>query len=446
MSGDAVRNGQQAVLAVDAIALLDALGVDQAIVAGFDWGARTANVMAALWPERCRAMVSVSGYLIGSQAAGQAPLPPDAERAWWYQYYFATERGRAGYAANRDDFARLIWRSASPAWRFDDATFERSAAAFDNPDHVAVVIHNYRWRIGLAAGEPELDALEQRLAAFPAISVPTITLEGDANGAPHPEPAAYASPVHRQVRAPDTHRRHRPQPAAGGAARLRPRDRRGRRLRLIREERAEMTSETTTTTAGATAEEKISQLRELFADAPEVGKKALENVLGQLKAQASQKPPPPVQSAGRVGSRLGKVSELTIIVPFAPGGAQRLRAFLKLFGGNLAGADDVGTVHDMRFVFLDNDTRMLFATAYDGDWDAYIDDFATKIPDFLDIIDSAWEGWPGIRSPQAKDYLAKYQVTAEGWYVANDLTVAETRRLRRIGQAADQFLDAVGDQ
>ena len=205
-----------------------------------------------------------------------------------------------------------------------------------------------------------------------------------------------------------------------------------------------MTSETTTTTAGATVEEKISQLRELFADAPEVGKKALENVLGQLTSQASQKPP--VQSAGRVGSRLGKVSELTIIVPFAPDGAQRLRAFLKLFGGNLAGADDVGTVHDMRFVFLDNDTRMLFATAYDGDWDAYIDDFATKIPDFLDIIDSAWEGWPGIRSPQAKDYLAKYQVTAEGWYVANDLTVAETRRLRRIGQAADQFLDAIGDE
>jgi pimeloyl-ACP methyl ester carboxylesterase len=192
-SGDAVRNGQQAVLAVDAIALLDALGVDQAIVAGFDWGARTANVMAALWPERCRAMVSVSGYLIGSQAAGQAPLSPEAERSWWYQYYFATERGRAGYAANRRDFARLIWRSASPAWSFDDATFERSAAAFDNPDHVAIVIHNYRWRIGLAVGEPELDALEQRLAAFPPISVPTITLEGDANGAPHPEPAAYAT-------------------------------------------------------------------------------------------------------------------------------------------------------------------------------------------------------------------------------------------------------------
>jgi hypothetical protein len=206
-----------------------------------------------------------------------------------------------------------------------------------------------------------------------------------------------------------------------------------------------MTTETTTTATGATAEEKVRQLRELFADAPEVGRKALENVLGQLTSQASQKPPPPVQSAGRAGSRLGKVSELTIIVPFAPGGAQRLRAFLRLFGGNLAGADDVGTVHDMRFVFLDNDTRMLFATAYDGDWDAYIDDFATKIPDFLDIIDSAWEGWPGIRSPEAKDYLAKYQVTAEGWYVANDLTVAETRRLKRIGQAADQFLDAIGD-
>ena len=204
---------------------------------------------------------------------------------------------------------------------------------------------------------------------------------------------------------------------------------------------------TTDTSAAATmtAAEKISQLRELFADAPEVGKKALETVLSRLASDASTAPPPPVQSAGRVGSRLGKVSELTIIVPFAPGGAQRLRAFLQLFGGNLAGADDVGTVHDMRFVFLDNDTRMLFATAYDGDWDAYIDDFAAKIPDFLDIIDSAWADWPGIRSPQAKDYLAKYQVTAEGWYVANDLTVAETRRLQRIGQAVDQFLDTIGD-
>ena len=192
-SDDAARNGQQCVMAVDAITLLDALGAGEAIVAGFDWGARTANVMAALWPERCRAMVSVSGYLIGSQQAGRAPLAPDAERNWWYQYYFATERGQAGYAAYRRDFARLIWRSASPAWRFDDATFERSAAAFDNPDHVAVVIHNYRWRIGLAAGAPELDGLEQRLATFPPISVPTITLEGDANGAPHPDPATYAT-------------------------------------------------------------------------------------------------------------------------------------------------------------------------------------------------------------------------------------------------------------
>ena len=194
----------------------------------------------------------------------------------------------------------------------------------------------------------------------------------------------------------------------------------------------------------ADVERKIQKMRELFADAPEVGKAALKNVLQRLKSDASLKPPPPVESAGRAGSRLGKVSELTIIVPFAPGGAARLRAFLQLFGGNLAGADDVGTVHDMRFVFLDNDTRMLFATAYDGDWDAYIDDFATKIPDFLDIIDSAWEGWPGIRSPEAKDYLARHQVTAEGWYVANDLTVAETRRLRRIGQAVEELLDKIG--
>jgi hypothetical protein len=193
------------------------------------------------------------------------------------------------------------------------------------------------------------------------------------------------------------------------------------------------------------AQQKIQKLHELFADAPEVGKVALKNVLQRLPTDSSTKPPPPVQSAGRTGSRLGKVSELTIIVPFAPGGAARLRAFLRLFGGNLGGADDVGTVHDMRFVFLDNDTRMLFATAYDGDWDAYIDDFATKIPDFLDIIDSAWLDWPGIRSPEAKDYLAKYQVTAEGWYVANDLTVAETRRLKKIGEAVDEFLDKVSD-
>ncbi len=205
-----------------------------------------------------------------------------------------------------------------------------------------------------------------------------------------------------------------------------------------------MTTQTQTAPQSDSGAQKIRELRELFADAPEVGKKALENVLHELTAQVSQTPPPPIESAGRAGSRLGKVSELTLIVPLAPGGAKRLRAFLQLLGGNLNGADKVGTVHDMRFVFLDNDTKMLFATAYDGEWDAYIDDFATKIPDYLDIVDSAWEGWPGIRSPEVKDYLAKYQVTAEGWFVANpDLTVAETRRLKRVGTAVDEFLDKI---
>jgi len=195
-----------------------------------------------------------------------------------------------------------------------------------------------------------------------------------------------------------------------------------------------------------TIEEKIAKLRELFADAPDVGKQALENALKELTSQASETPPPAITSAGRVGARLGKVSELTMVVPLAPGGADRLRAFLKLLGGNLAGADKVGSVHDMRFVFIDNDTRMIFATTFDGDWDPYIDDFVTKIPDYLDIIDSAWEGWPGIRSPEAKDYLAKHQITAEGWYVGNDLTVAETRRLQRLGAAVDEFLDKIGDE
>jgi pimeloyl-ACP methyl ester carboxylesterase len=185
------RNGQQSVLGVDAIALMDALGIDQAILAGFDWGARTANVVAALWPGRCKAMVSVSGYLIGSQQASKAPLPPPAELAWWYLFYFATERGRAGYATYRREFAKLIWQSASPRWNFDDATFNRSAAAFDNEDHVAIVIHNYRWRIGAAAGEALYDDLEKQLASSPVITVPTITLEGDANGAPHPDPGTY---------------------------------------------------------------------------------------------------------------------------------------------------------------------------------------------------------------------------------------------------------------
>jgi pimeloyl-ACP methyl ester carboxylesterase len=187
-----LRNGQQSVIAVDTIALMDALGIDKAIVAGFDWGARAAGIVAALWPERCRALVSVSGYLIGSQAIGRLPLPPQAELQWWYQYYFATERGRAGYEKYRTEFAKLIWRTASPEWNFDDAAFDRSAASFDNPDHVDIVIHNYRWRLGLADGEAEYDELEHRLAEGPDITVPTITLEGDANGAPHPDPSAYA--------------------------------------------------------------------------------------------------------------------------------------------------------------------------------------------------------------------------------------------------------------
>jgi pimeloyl-ACP methyl ester carboxylesterase len=193
LSGATARNGEQAVLAVDALALLDALGIETAVVAGFDWGARTADIIAALWPERVSGLVSVSGYLIGSQDVGRVPLPPQAELQWWYQYYFATERGRAGYDRYRREFARLIWRTASPKWSFDDAAFERSAASFDNPDHVAIVVDNYRWRIGLSKGEPQYLDLEKRLAEAPVITVPTVTLEGDANGAPHPDPSAYAA-------------------------------------------------------------------------------------------------------------------------------------------------------------------------------------------------------------------------------------------------------------
>jgi pimeloyl-ACP methyl ester carboxylesterase len=192
LSTDAFRNGQPSALAVDVIALMDALRIEKAILAGFDWGARTANIVAALWPERSKAMVSVSGYLIGSQEAGKMPLPPKAEFEWWYQFYFATERGRIGYDKYRKEFSKLIWQLASPKWEFDDATFDRSAASFDNPDHVAIVIHNYRWRMALADGEAKYDELERRLAEFPVIAVPTITLEGDANGAPHPDPSAYA--------------------------------------------------------------------------------------------------------------------------------------------------------------------------------------------------------------------------------------------------------------
>jgi pimeloyl-ACP methyl ester carboxylesterase len=192
LSNETIRNAQQSAIAVDTIALMDALGIEKAIIGGCDWGARTANIVAALWPERCKAMVSVSGYLIGSQQLGRMPLPPEAELQWWYQYYFATDRGRDGYAKYTRDFAKLIWQLASPKWVFDEATFDRSAAAFDNPDHVAIVIHNYRWRLGLAKTESEYDHLEKKLAGSPTIGVPTITLEGDANGAPHPDPSAYA--------------------------------------------------------------------------------------------------------------------------------------------------------------------------------------------------------------------------------------------------------------
>src|SRR5262247_4105705 len=208
-----------------------------------------------------------------------------------------------------------------------------------------------------------------------------------------------------------------------------------------------MATQTQTRTApkqDQTVEGKVQQLRRLYADAPQYAKTALENSLAELTSFGST-PRARVESAGRTGSRQGKVSELTMIAPFAPGGAARLRALLQLRDGSFDDTDRVGTVHDMRFVFLDNDTKLLFATAYDGDWDAYIDDFATRIPDYLDVMNAGWEGWPGIRSPEAKDYLAKHQVTAEGWYVANDLTVAETRRLRRIGEAVDEFLDKVAD-
>jgi pimeloyl-ACP methyl ester carboxylesterase len=192
LSGETFRNGQPSAVAVDTIALMDALKIEKATLAGFDWGARTGDIIAALWPERCKALVSVSGYLIGGQESGKTPLPPKAELQWWYQFYFATERGRAGYDKYRKEFSKLIWQIASPKWNFDDATFDRSAAAFDNPDHVAIVIHNYRWRLGLAEGEAKYADLDKRLAESPVITVPTITMEGDANGAPHVDPSAYA--------------------------------------------------------------------------------------------------------------------------------------------------------------------------------------------------------------------------------------------------------------
>jgi len=193
ISNETPRNGQPSAIAQDIVSFMDALKISKAVIGGCDWGARTANIIAALWPERCKAHVSVSGYLIGSQAAGKRPLPPSAELQWWYQFYFATDRGREGYEKNRREFAKLIWRLASPKWNFDDATFHRTASAFDNPDHVSIVVHNYRWRLGLAEGERKFDEFEKMLSLGPTISVPTITLEGDANGAPHPDPKAYAA-------------------------------------------------------------------------------------------------------------------------------------------------------------------------------------------------------------------------------------------------------------
>ena len=233
LSPETIRNGQQAVVAVDVIALMDALKIEQAVVGGCDWGARTADVIAALWPERCQALVSVSGYLIGSQEANLKPLPPKAEFAWWYQFYFATDRGRAGYEAYRHDFAKLIWQLASPQWTFDDATFERSAAAFDNPDHVAIVIDNYRWRLGLADGEAHYDDLEKRLAAAPVIAVPTITLEGDANGAPHPDASVYAAKFSGSYEHRVDYGRHRAQLASGSTPGIRASRRRRQRRLLI---------------------------------------------------------------------------------------------------------------------------------------------------------------------------------------------------------------------
>ncbi|OSI23846.1 alpha/beta fold hydrolase [Bradyrhizobium canariense] len=219
LSSATPRSGQPSALAVDTIALMDALNIKKATIAGFDWGARTADIVAALWPDRVKGLVSVSGYLIGSQQAGKTPLPPKAELQWWYQYYFATERGREGYNKYRREFAELIWKLASPKWQFDDATFARSAAAFDNSDHVDIVIHNYRWRLGLAQGDPSLDELEAKLAAAPQVGVPTITLEGDENGAPHPDPVAYANKfsgkyAHRLVKGGVGHNLPQESPAA----------------------------------------------------------------------------------------------------------------------------------------------------------------------------------------------------------------------------------------
>jgi len=310
-------------------------------------------------------------------------------------------------------------------------------------DYSAELAERYGW-INRALPAAELPgfvrALAHRVAGFPASGHSTVKERVNAIALAPVEDFRRDSDLFGQVvRTPEVQSRIRGAMARG----LQTREAEMTLAWVLDDSRSEeMTTVTTEALTGdLTVEEKIQRLRELFADAPEVGKKALENVLGRLSSDASRKPPPPVASAGRVGSRLGKVSELTIIVPFAPGGADRLRAFLQLFGGNLAGADDVGTVHDMRFVFLDNDTRMLFATAYDGDWDAYIDDFATKIPEMMDYLFGNVEGWPGIASPDVKDFITKYQLQAAAWFVAHpDITVSEATRLKRQDLAVQRFL------
>ncbi|MBE9462627.1 alpha/beta fold hydrolase [Dyadobacter subterraneus] len=194
LSDKTFRNGQQSAVALDIIALMDALHIKNAILAGYDWGARTACIIAALWPDRCKALVSVNGYLINNLERNKLPLSPKAEWGWWYQFYFSTERGKAGYEANRQDFAKLIWKNVSPRWNFDDATFNRSAASFDNPDYISIVIHNYRWRLSIEKGEKQYEDLEKQLAEGPVIKVPTITLDGDSDGvAPATDGTAYAN-------------------------------------------------------------------------------------------------------------------------------------------------------------------------------------------------------------------------------------------------------------
>jgi pimeloyl-ACP methyl ester carboxylesterase len=200
LSAEAPRNAQQSAVALDQIALLDALGIERALIVGFDWGARTACVIGALWPQRTIGVVSVGGYIVTQLATSARPLPAHVEHAWWYQYYFATENGRSGLAAHRREIARILWSTNSPRWAFDDATFGRTASAFDNPDYVDIVVHNYRWRLGLAPGDPRFDRHESRLATRPVIDVPAITIEGDSSGISHAtDGEAYAAKFPRRI-------------------------------------------------------------------------------------------------------------------------------------------------------------------------------------------------------------------------------------------------------